>query len=173
MDFRRQSLSLCLSLLVPAFALLIPPEALTGPPSQAYGTFRYRFQGSVIRSQISGFAQALYRPCNILAMDLYSSIHRCALSGSTYPRSRHASAPRAHRARPGTYCAAWSAPPRAGVSATGPSCRPVPAHLCAGCRPVYRPGRTEPTSIGSRAGGRARVRCWRGSSVAAVRGRFG
>ena len=25
-----------------AFALPIPPEALTGPPSQAYGTLRYR-----------------------------------------------------------------------------------------------------------------------------------
>jgi hypothetical protein len=30
-----------LSLLVPAFALPIPPAALTGPPSSAYGTFRY------------------------------------------------------------------------------------------------------------------------------------
>src|SRR5437016_4811107 len=39
---------------MPAFALPIPPEALTGPPSQAYGTLRYRDQGSAIRSQGSG-----------------------------------------------------------------------------------------------------------------------
>ena len=39
---RRQCLSHCFSLLVPAFALLIPPGALTGLPSQAYRTFRYR-----------------------------------------------------------------------------------------------------------------------------------
>ena len=53
MDFRRQCLSHCLSLLVPAFALLIPPGALTGLPSQAYRTFRYHAQGSVISSQRS------------------------------------------------------------------------------------------------------------------------
>ena len=66
----------------------------------------------------------------------------------TCRESRHASATRAHRARRATYSAAWSAPPRAGVSATGP-CRPVPAHLCARCRPIYTSGRTGPTSIGS------------------------
>ena len=27
---------------MPAFALPIPPAALAGPPSQAYGTLRYR-----------------------------------------------------------------------------------------------------------------------------------
>ena len=42
MDFRRGSLSLPLSLLMSAFALLIPPAALTGPPSSAYRTLRYR-----------------------------------------------------------------------------------------------------------------------------------
>src|SRR5579863_2119791 len=42
LDFRRQSFSLCLSLLMSAFALPIPPAPLTGTPSQAYGTLRYR-----------------------------------------------------------------------------------------------------------------------------------
>jgi hypothetical protein len=30
-----------------AFALPIPPEALAGPPSQAYGTLRYRVPDQV------------------------------------------------------------------------------------------------------------------------------
>ena len=42
LDFRRQSLSLCLTLLMSAFSLPIPPAALTSLPSQAYGTLRYR-----------------------------------------------------------------------------------------------------------------------------------
>ena len=42
LDFRRQSFSLCLSLLMSAFALPIPPGCLTAVPSQAYGTLRYR-----------------------------------------------------------------------------------------------------------------------------------
>src|SRR6202042_3788521 len=42
LDFRRQSFSLCLSLLMSAFALPIPPSPLTGRTSQAYGTLRYR-----------------------------------------------------------------------------------------------------------------------------------
>src|SRR5207248_7495674 len=46
LDFRRQCLSHCLSLLVPAFALPIPPGALTGLPSRAYGTLRYRSEDS-------------------------------------------------------------------------------------------------------------------------------
>jgi transposase len=38
------------------------------------------------------------------------------------------------------------------VSATGPPWRPVPAHLCARCRPIYKTPRTPwPTSIGSNA----------------------
>ena len=51
LDFRRQSLSLCLSLLVPAFALLIPPGALTSRPSQAAerSATASRDQVSVIR----------------------------------------------------------------------------------------------------------------------------
>src|SRR3954451_8077992 len=42
LDFRRQGFSPCLSLLMSAFALPIPPEWVTPPPSQAYGTLRYR-----------------------------------------------------------------------------------------------------------------------------------
>jgi hypothetical protein len=42
LDFRRQSLSLCLTLLMSAFSLPIPPAALASLPSQAYGTLRYR-----------------------------------------------------------------------------------------------------------------------------------
>src|SRR6185312_4079754 len=42
LDFRRQSFSLCLSLLMSAFALPIPPRCLTAAASLAYGTLRYR-----------------------------------------------------------------------------------------------------------------------------------
>ena len=40
----KKKVSLCLSLLMSAFALPIPPAPLTGMPSQAYGTLRYRSQ---------------------------------------------------------------------------------------------------------------------------------
>jgi hypothetical protein len=42
LDFRRECLSHSFSLLVPAFALPMTPAALAGPPSQSYGTLRYR-----------------------------------------------------------------------------------------------------------------------------------
>jgi hypothetical protein len=60
------------------------------------------------------------------------------------------SAPDAHRNPPEPYPATWSAPPIAGVSATGPPRRPVPAHLCAGCRPILPKPPNDRQSIGSK-----------------------
>src|SRR5579863_8007655 len=56
LDFRRQSFSLCLSLLMSAFALPISPAPLTGTPSQTYGTLRYR---TVVSCRSSVFRQVV------------------------------------------------------------------------------------------------------------------
>ena len=72
---------------------------------------------------------------------------------STDRAARQPSAPGEHQARQGPYSQIRSAPPIAGVSAPGPSRRPVPAHLCAGCRPILPHTPKSRRSIGSKEAG--------------------
>ena len=66
-----------------------------------------------------------------------------------------------HQAPQGPYSLTWSAPPIAGVSAPGPPRRPVPAHLCAGCRPILPHTPESRRSIGSNRLGRFYGGDWR------------
>ena len=43
-----------------AFALPIPPEALTGPPSQAYGTLRYRLPEGKPKASARGLSPVTF-----------------------------------------------------------------------------------------------------------------
>jgi hypothetical protein len=63
----------------------------------------------------------------------HPQLHAAKLTGPTAEDRRRTSAPRARRDRRARYCASWSAPPRAGMSATGQRCRrqASPPHISA------------------------------------------
>src|SRR5574340_1312810 len=89
LGFRRGSLSLPLSLLMSAFALLIPPASLTGHlrrPTERSPTI----QESEVRNResVKTYLRLLLRPCSILAICSYSSRQCFHFSSSIYPKSR-------------------------------------------------------------------------------------
>src|SRR5262249_37894942 len=63
LDLRRQCLSHCLSLLMPAFALLKPPPSLTSTASQAKRTLRYHSEDRRQTTDDRCPACAITRPC--------------------------------------------------------------------------------------------------------------